>query len=185
MAMTDYFQKLDVAVRWDRAPDVARTVLAFLLFVTLGNVLYATFIILTVVLGDLSKLPSGVELAEASQTDPAAMAESFLDTVEDLGDFIWKHRAIAISMTAPAIPAAMVFRRLPERTVDRYHKFGKAFAMFLTVNLTLSAIFLFDYFHLNGNTLSVPRFIVYFSLASSFLPGPYMGVLLAARWSDE
>lgn len=90
-------------------------------------------------------------------------------------------------MSASTILAAVVYLRLPDRTVDRYHKFGKMFALFLAVNVVVSSsvvvheVFLTDVVTV-GDTLAMKVLGTWF-LASIFLPGPYLGTLIAARWS--
>lgn len=86
-------------------------------------------------------------------------------------------------MIVPAVPAAVVYRRLPASTVDVYHRFGKGSALFFTTNVFLSTGFLL-HAHLSSNYLTDAFSVMQgWAVASVLIPGPYLGILVAARWS--
>lgn len=94
------------------------------------------------------------------------------------------YRLFAV-MVIPTVPAAMLYRRLPSETVDWYHRFGKASALFFVTNVSLSASFLvwshyYDPIYYVSTALDG---IITWAFASIFLPGTYLGILVAARWS--
>lgn len=160
-----------------RRDEVAVTVLKFLIAFIAGAVLYGVGVVIFSLLGELA--------VEGLGSPDGKVSEDLIEVGRELADFIWKQRAYALMMILPAIPTALMFLQLPEETVDRYHRFGKAFAMFLTVNLTLSGMFLFHEYHMTATPpdLDVFNIIFWFSIASAFLPGPYIGILLGSRWS--
>lgn len=155
--------------------DVFVTVMKFLISFTAGTAVYGLAVLSAMAIGDIT----------VGQTAEAGNAEEWGEFFHDVGEFLWEERVLLMTVIAPAIPTAFVYRRLPERSVDRYHKFGKAFAMFLTVNLTLSTLYLINHFHIQGNELTVMGFIFWFSVASAFLPGPYLGTYIAVRWHRD
>jgi hypothetical protein len=165
---------------------VVETVLKFLAAFTLGMMIYGLAVLIIAITGEY--VTGGMTLGYTGP--PSGFADggalhALSDAVEGFGEFVYEQRAYILMMTLPAIPAALMFLHLPERTVDRYHRFGKAFAMFVVVNLTLSGMFLLNEFHIKTNSpeLNILTIIFYFSVASAFLPGPYLGILIGARWS--
>lgn len=88
----------------------------------------------------------------------------------------------------PPVASAVVHHRLPTDTFDNYHRFGKSAALFATVNIALSATFLAFTAQMSGlegpNTVVVNAMFLW-AWASVLIPGPYLGVLVAARWARE
>lgn len=78
---------------------------------------------------------------------------------------------------------------LPEYTHDWIHRFGKGAVLFMTVNLLVSAgfviheVILTTWTATDNSTLGVV--MLTWVIGSLFVPGPYVGSLIAARWSDE
>lgn len=89
---------------------------------------------------------------------------------------------------APPVAAVVVHDRLPPNSVDIYHRFGKSAALFVTVNVAVSMIVLamaVDANQVEFGQGAVLDLIAYWALSSALLPGPYLGVLAAARWVRE
>lgn len=104
-------------------------------------------------------------------------------------DDIVKVLLVAALFLGPGLAAGVVHSRLPTQTVDNYHRFGKSAALFVAVNVTVSLAFIGTVAHSgllleNGNTLATDL-LMYWALASMFIPGPYVGVLAAARWIND
>lgn len=75
----------------------------------------------------------------------------------------------------------------PDYTHDIFHKFGKAAAMFMAVNIPFSTIFTVYYAQQGlpaGFKQIAMNGIAYWVLATIFLPGAYIGVLVAVRWCE-
>lgn len=85
------------------------------------------------------------------------------------------------SVTLPALGAAVVYERLPSETVDVFHRFGKGSALFFVLNIFASGGIVATMWHTNG--LNVQQAFGYWAIASLFLPGLYVGCLVAARWA--
>lgn len=147
----------------DSRRDLARTVLKFLAATTVTTLAY----MLTVAL---------IQYGPDFLTSPLGFT-GFDDFLELGRWFVW--------MVTPVLPAAYVYHGLPTESVDRYHRLGKVFAMFIPINLTLSFLFMLYNFVLIPDPASVSflNLVVYFSLASAGLPGPYFGALIGMRWS--
>lgn len=94
------------------------------------------------------------------------------------------YRLFAV-MVIPTVPAAMVYRQLPTKTVDWYHRFGKASALFFVTNVSLSVSFLVwaHYYDAGYYVSTALDGMLTWAFASIFLPGTYLGILVAARWS--
>lgn len=95
---------------------------------------------------------------------------------------------------APASIATVVYSRLPDQTVDVFHRFGKAAALFAAVNITISVGILITDVTLSDPILGMVKpqqalhavaldVFMGWLLSSLFLPGAYVGALVAARWS--
>lgn len=181
MTVSDYFQS--IATARDRPRYVGMVVLKFLLSFIAGSAIYALAVAVPTALTDVS-LPNLGVISEVAKT---VTVEGVIEFVEDVSEFIWEGRWLLLAVTAPALPAGLVYVELPEHTVDRYHKLGKYFVQFITINFTLSAIFMADQFHFTAHPveLTIPNVILYFSIASVFLPGPYIGTYIAVRWMDD
>jgi hypothetical protein len=87
----------------------------------------------------------------------------------------------------PPVVAAVVHKHLPKETVDKYHRLGKSAALFVAVNITISAIVLAQHLYTSPleGTMSgtiITGMVVWVG-ASLLLPGSYLGVLVAARWT--
>lgn len=93
------------------------------------------------------------------------------------------------SMAAVGLSGAWIHTRAPEELVDRFHKLGVYFAMFVVGNaiVTVGGI-LFVEISYSGGTLAttstpVQTGILLVVITSLFLPGPYAGLVVARRWS--
>lgn len=182
MTVSNYFQTF--ATARDRPRYVGMAVLKFFLSFMAGSAIYAV-----AVLGPMATLDIELWPAISWMWDtPEALTVGVLtELINDFSELLWDGRWIFLSVLAPAVPAALVYVELPEHTVDRYHKLGKYFVLFVTINFTLSAIFIANQFHFTADPIDweILNVILYFSIASVFLPGPYIGTYIAVRWIDD
>lgn len=86
------------------------------------------------------------------------------------------------------VPAVANYSIAPREPVDVYHRIGILFAMYIPINLFLSAGFLLGPIFVNewyvaGAGSGIQYSLVTFVVSSLFLPGPYLGVYLST-WVD-
>lgn len=129
-------------------------------------------------------------LIETGSSDVfSSSAESSSSTASSGSDFGSTEIILVMAVTLPAVAAGAVYRKLPDNTVDVFHRFGKGAALFFTVNVLLSAGFIASVLAGDSQNLaslleSPINIIALWSLASMFLPGTYLGVLVATRWAQ-
>lgn len=152
-----------------RRDDVAVTVLKFLAATVLTSMGYMMAVVL-------------VEIAPTFTFNQPTSSVGVVPA--DLMETAWYFGKWIVWMTLPAIPAGVVYHRVPDKTVDTYHRLGKVFALFIPINLTLSAAFMVYQFLIlpSPPELDIVNLIIFFSVASIGLPGPYLGALLGMRW---
>lgn len=101
----------------------------------------------------------------------------------------WYGLAMLLVLVLPSIGAGSVYRSLPNESVDFYHRFGKASALFITTNIILSIVFVLTQAYFTDQlqlALTHAGFQDAFTgwvMASFFLPGVYLGVVVATRWA--
>lgn len=98
---------------------------------------------------------------------------------------LWELFTVLFVLTAPSVVAGALFLTLPRDSVDRWHRFGKLFGLFMALNIAISTEFVAYafYFQPSPEALAPIQFIAMWALASIFTPGPYLGTLIAARWA--
>lgn len=146
----------------------AITLAKFVLSASVCTVLYAVIIILGM---------GGVEMSSTSSV--AAESVSWDNVKEPLRWLAW--------MVSGAVPAAFVWLHSPSETVDRYHRFGRAFAMFITINITVSSLFLMYHFGFTDHFMNAkaPDYVLYWAVGSVGIPPAYVGSLIAAKWANR
>ncbi|NHX37623.1 MULTISPECIES: hypothetical protein [Halolamina] len=86
-------------------------------------------------------------------------------------------------LTLPALVVALVYTYLPAETTDIFHRFGKGSAMFFALNVSLSTSLIAWQYVYADVPLDPFTLIGEWAIASIFLPGLYVGCLVAARWA--
>lgn len=87
------------------------------------------------------------------------------------------------ALTLPALVVGGVYTTLPDETVDLFHRFGKGSALFFALNVSLSSSFVVWEVFYQGPITGPIHFLASWAIASIFLPGIYVGCLVAARWA--
>lgn len=89
-----------------------------------------------------------------------------------------------VVMSLSGAIAAAVYFQLPGETVDIYHRFGKASALYLSLNVVISvALIAIQWSEIGQYDPFLWDLIAAWVSASVLVPGPYLGAVIAARWS--
>lgn len=86
-------------------------------------------------------------------------------------------------LTLPSLVVAAVYTTLPTESVDWYHRFGKGSALFFALNVSLSGSLVAWSAVYDQMPVKAIEMMGVWVLASLFLPGIYIGCLVATRWA--
>ncbi len=127
----------------------------------------------------VSGLPT-LKVVPTSFGDPTTLIRDSIELIKTEWEWL-------VWITSPSLVAALGYLYTPVETVDWYHKAGKLFALFLPINLVLSAEFIIYNYPFQEmfaqHQVGPITFILAFSIASIALPAAYGGALIAARWA--
>lgn len=137
--------------------------------------------------GVISKYLVATTVASAAWI--GVLASLFGSTIDPPENAVLATSALFVSMAGVGLSGAWIHARAPDELVDRFHKLGVYFAMFVVGNaiVTVGGLLFVELSYSNGTlaTSSTPiqTGILLVVISSVFLPGPYAGLVAARRWS--